>query len=224
MEEKGIDLDRLKKIWTEQIGEEENYTSGRIFAMLKTKSSSSVRWIFIISLIELLVGVSFLIYAGFQMDFTHHHHRLISVFGDTWTFVYEGMNILVYVVTIYFIIQFFNHYRKIKVQSSVANLSKQIVNFRKQVNQYIWFNLAMFTLLFPFSVGLGKGDFVRGYIEGFQSSHGAGAEVAEPSVSLLILVSIVCFVLLLGLFLLYYRFVYGTFLSRLKENLKDLSA
>lgn len=140
------ELDLLKKSWNntnnfDQISESEIYT------MLHQKSSSVVRWIVIISLIELLLwtGTSLL----FNSDAAFAKLKIAKI--DVYILV---SNVIHYSVVIGFIIIFYYNYKKISVVRSTRNLMNSILRTRKTVQYYIWYNLGIIALSFVFGIVL----------------------------------------------------------------------
>ncbi len=205
-------LDSLKKAWKSQV-EEKKYSSDEIFKMLKRKSISSVKWVFIISLIELFLTVIAYIFMFSNFSITDYHEELMKSMGY-WGVVYEILSFFVYGVTFLFIYFFFKIYKSIKVQSSIKDLSQDIISFRRLVNYFIYFNLIMIFVL----IGIA--------IVPMLSSNPELADVewtSSTGIGIIVGMTLTLFVFI-GLSWLYYYIVYGTFQRRLKRNLRELDA
>lgn len=203
-------LDSLKKAWKSQV-EEKKYSSDEIFKMLKRKSISSVKWVFIISLIELMLTVIAYIFMFSNFSITDYHEELMKSMGY-WGVVYEILSFFVYGVTFLFIYFFFKSYKSIKVQSSIKDLSQDIISFRRLVNYFIYFNLIMIFVL----IGIA--------IVPMLSSNSELADVewtSSTGIGIIVGMTLTLFVFI-GLSWLYYYIVYGTFRRRLRRNLKEL--
>lgn len=198
------ELDLLKKNWNktnnfEQISESE------IYKMLLKKSSSVVKWILLISIIELLFwSISGLLlssdeaFAKFKVDHLTDY-LLLS-------------NIVHYSIVIGFIVVFYLNYLKISVVTSTKNLMNSILKTRKTVQYYIWYNMVMIALSFVFGILLvfnmdpeisklnQNATFKYGLIVGFT------------------LVAVV----FIGLFWMLYRVLYGRLLKKLNRNYDEL--
>ncbi len=198
------ELDQFKSDW-KNLKVDKKYSNKEIFSMLKRKSTSAVRWIFLLSVIELVLGVVALSFIGFSQ----YHKDTVKALGD-WSIPYEGLMIIAYIITFYFIYKFFIAFKKIKVESSVQALSKQIINFRKTVMQYIYFNLGMGLIITPFAIARTLGMLNPEDQEKLQDPNTFWAFVL-----MVVLVVIIYFVFIV----LYFYLVYGTFLRRLKNNL-----
>lgn len=207
-----FDLDSLRDVWKSQVNEKK-FTSDEIFAMLKRKSSSSVKWIFMISLAELILGIVMYIsmFSNFSVNVYHKH--LLEQMGY-WAIIYEVISFIIYGATFLFIYIFFRSYRRIHVQDSIRELSKDIINFRKVVNYFIYFNLiVVFVLLWIFLIPMISQNPELMDLD-WTSATGIGFIVGV----------LLSFSLVLAVFWLYYYLVYGTFQRRLKRNLKELDA
>lgn len=203
-------LDSLKKAWKSQV-EEKKYSSDEIFKMLKRKSISSVKWVFIISLIELMLTVIAYIFMFSNFSITDYHEELMKSMGY-WGVVYEILSFFVYGVTFLFIYFFFKSYKSIKVQSSIKDLSQDIISYRRLVNYFIYFNLIMIFVL----IGIA--------IVPMLSSNPELADVewtSSTGIGIIVGMTLTLFVFI-GLSWLYYYIVYGTFRRRLRRNLKEL--
>lgn len=203
-----MDLDKIKEVWRSQ-SNKEIYTSEQIFNMLKSKSINSVKWIFMISLSEVCIAI--FIYLFSLMKPNTKLVNTLQTSNEYIPYVYKALNITVFIVSIVFIYYFFKSYRKIKVQSSVMDLTKQIINFRKRVNYFIYFNLGIFLIIFSVLIFI---ILSSSYSFEWISMNGLWVFISIVSM----------FAISFGLLYLYYYLVYGVFLRRLKKNIKDLKS
>lgn len=205
-----IDLDSLKSAW-QQTGSDRNYSEGEIFSMLKRKSLNAVKWVYYISLAEITLAVLVYIYFFARIGISDYHQELVKEYGSV-AYIFEILNFIVYAGTAWFIYRFFRGYRRIKVQSSVRELSNDIVQFRKVVRNFIQFNLVMFLLTSLIVINATLNNSLELKIEDMT----LGRQIMVYGISLVPLA------LLGGLVWLYYYLVYGTFQRRLKRNLMAL--
>lgn len=205
------ELDLLKKDWKQQEASLPRLSYNDIYKMLWKKSSSIVKWIFIISILELLFwGVLNIILSDGEF---WKRMELIHLKEFT-VFVY----ILSYAVTFYFIYRFYRNYRKISSTDDAATLMKNILTTRKTVKYYIGFIIISTALT----------SLVYSYFTIFH--HAATTEVTDPakysfSISQwLILTAVLIFgiAVFLGIIWLFYRLIYGILLNRLNKNYKEL--
>ncbi len=201
------DLKQFKKVWQAQEYADKQLDSDTITKMIHKRSSSIVKWIFYISLIEFIVLT------------------LINIFGKTYRSELDlkelglyhfmvGIGIFVgYLIPLYFIYQFYKNYKSISVNSTTKELIYSILKTRKTVKYYIITILSVvtFALLYSTYVILQAPEYVE-IIERFGDN---GSLLVWGLVVLLILFFV-------GIILLAYLLLYGILLKRLKSNYKEL--
>ncbi len=128
------ELDLLKKAWKKDEHSFTQVSEVEIYKMLHRKSSSIVKWIFIISILEFLLWTC-LSFCMKDMEFMQKFNSL-GVDG-----IIMPLTIVGYLVLGYFFIQFYLNYKKISVTDDAKKLIKSILKVRKTVNQYVWFNI-----------------------------------------------------------------------------------
>jgi hypothetical protein len=193
------ELDLLKKDWQknnafEQVSEVE------IYKMLHKKSSSIVKWILIISIIEFVVlnGISLLLNDP-KYDAFMRLHPFISFL--------EKFN---YAVIIVFIYLFYRNFKSISVLNSAKTLIKHILKTRRIVTYYIYWNIFIGGITGAFS---GVESFNEGYNSGSDKTG-----VLEANCITVIIVAL----LTMAVIWLFYKLLYGRFLSKLKQNYTEL--
>ena len=200
------ELDVLKQYWKQQ----ENFPrvdQSAIRHMLYKSSSSIVKWIFLISVIEFIAGIALGVYYLFFDTRTAEDHPLAI---DILNYVGETLS---YVVIIYFIYQFFHSYRKIKNTSDTKALLSDILQARKNVHHYIKFNIYM--IVYSFAViGISK------TIEENLFDKGTGEIIMQ--VTLLIVVLFLTAWLFIALLKLYFRVIYIRLVKKLDRNYQEL--
>ena len=209
------ELDLLKKDWQKSTAFEQ-VSEGQIYKMLHMKSSSIVKWIFMISIFELGLGLLL----GLVLSFTKYDEESILQLKKIGVYdYYIASSFLMYVVILYFIYRFYTMYKKIEVDDSAKQLIVNILKTRKVVKQYIGFNLASFAILI---IALGGYGIYRGYID-TAIKHGdlhPEMPVGVALLTILILVAVTAFFTFL--FWLFYKLLYGILLKRLYKNYEEL--
>ena len=202
------ELDLLKKDWQkndafEQVSEVE------IYKMLHLKSSSIVKWIFIISILEIMLWT--LISVFFNTD-----DYLKNIKHEELDFYFEALTVFNYAVILVFIYLFYKNYVAISTTVSIKQLMKDILKTRKTVQCYVWYNLGMvaLSLLFGFYIAFAYNPDVAVLMD--KIGHNTKVMVITIGVFVLIIGAF------LGLFWLFYRLIYGTLLRRLFANYKEL--
>ncbi|SHE75113.1 hypothetical protein SAMN05444278_10528 [Psychroflexus salarius] len=194
------ELELLKKRWQAQESSLPNYKSTEIYEMLHKKSSSIVKWIFLISIFEFIFW--FVIeFIGMSQSVNESLKEL-----DLQTF-YRVTLVVNYVVIIAFIIKFFFNYRQIQTTDTVKSLMKTIVKTRLTVKYYVWFNIIFFAITSIVSVVV-----TLNHLDNINSQ--------SFWLSILISIAILGFIILI--IWAFYRLLYGILTRRLLINYKNL--
>jgi hypothetical protein len=210
------ELDLLKKDWKKNSDSFEQISENDIYKMIHKKSSSIVKWIFLVSIIELGLGILL----GIALSFTKYDENSVELIKHLNVYeYYVSASVLLYAVILSFIFRFYTMYRKIAVDNNTKKLISTILKTRKVVKQYIAFNLSFcagYIILF------GGYLFYEGYLED-ASKNGA----IHPEMPLSIaLISFAVLILMTALFTLafwfIYKLVYGILLKRLQNNFEEL--
>ena len=203
------ELDLLKKDWKKNENSFSQVSEAEIYNMLHKKSSSIVKWIMIISLLELvlwtIVGL-----LGNTDDFLEQIHQ------ENVTLFFRALNIFHYVVIVVMIYLFYKNYVRISTTASTRDLMKDILQTRKTVQFYVWYNLVMMTisLIVGFAIHLKYNPEIHQMLEKLN-------ENSEFMAGVMFGIA-VCVIVLLGLFWLFYRLLYGILLRKLLANYKEL--
>ncbi len=209
------DLDLLKKDW-QKSGNFNQVSEQDIYGMLHKKSSSIVRWIFYISIIEL--GFGFLI--GFLFNFTKYE-KINSDFIEKMGIYnyYIFFSFVLYTIVSYFIYRFYKMYKTISVNDNAKQLLSNILKTRKVVKQYIAFNLSSFAVLL---IALGSYVIQRSYIDLAIKNGAANSEIPISFTLISTLVLVLITAILTGAFWLIYKLIYGILLKKLQNNYEEL--
>ncbi|MFK7061224.1 hypothetical protein V3Q90_13985 [Flavobacterium oreochromis] len=207
------ELDLLKKNWN-NTNNFPKMSEENIYAMIHKNSSSAVKWIFIISVIEFLLGIIL------SFSFSLNKNSKEDIFLKKIHLSEFYLNIITgisYIVILYFIYNFYVSYKKIEVLNSTKQLMKNIFIVRKIVKQYIVFNLSLFSIIHSYLFGYG---IYIGISDEFQNS---GNQVNEYTILIIsIIISFLLTGLMIGVFLIIYNFLYGRLLRKLKKNHHEL--
>ncbi len=206
------ELELLKKDWQKKEEHLPKLSYEDIYKMIWKKSSSIVKWMFYISIIE------FIFWAAINLVFTD---------AESWEFfktlhVYEvtlTLTLINYAVLLYFIFKFYSNYRKISFTDSSKKLMKTILSVKKTVTQYVWFNIAVFTV----SLITGLYGSLR-YGPDSEKILDAAKQAGNQTIFWILTIgaTLVIVVLLLLLVWLFYKLLYGILLKRLKKNYEEL--
>lgn len=205
------ELELLKKDWQEN-QKFPKLSKQEIYALLHKKSSSIVKWIFILSLIEF----SFWTILGFFMKDTEAQQRFDSYEMDH---ISIPLMVIGYLILGYFFVIFYTNYKKISSTDSVKLLMKNILNTRKTVKQYVLFNLVFIYISLAIGVWIEMDKNPD-----FQLITSKFTETNEYLImyGIIALLTLLMMVVLTGILLGFYYLVYGILLKRLKKNYKVL--
>ena len=198
-------LDSLKDIWKNQGESNIRFTQDDIQGMVQKKSSSIVKWILIISLLEFILPNLVFVFTDFEAT-----KLFYEKFGLENTMDFYA--ILHIVIIIGFIYIFYKNYKNISTGSNVKILLSNILKTRSTVKYYVYYNLTIMGIigLHMFYVVYHSPQFLQ--------------ELPENSNMVMIwIISITLLVVTLLIFWLFYRIIYGFLLKKLKRSYAELS-
>lgn len=198
------ELDLLKKDWKKSESAFQQISESDIYKMIHKKSSSIVKWILIISVLEFIFlrGLDFLIL--FDADYTK---KMEQIHLYDFEIILTAFN---YVVLIIFIYLFYKNFKRINAASSTKKLMDDILNTRKIVKYYVWYNL--------FLVGVSSAIAVFSEIK----YNPQLASMYESNKAILFLLSFGIVLILFVVFWLFYKLLYGILIRRLHKNYTEL--
>ncbi len=203
------ELELLKKDWKKQEDKLPKLSYDEIYKMMLKKSSSIVKWIFIISVLE------FLIFAFAE---------LITRLGKSYEKLEEmGYNssmsiiasIISFSILIYFMTRFFSNYKKIQATDSAKLLMKNILKTRRTVKYYVITNLVVLTI----SIILAVTTLFYGNVNNEFANQVLNGDIPKYVVVLMLLIIIV---IAIGLMAFVYFMLYGLLTRKLKKNYEEL--
>ena len=196
-------IDRFKEVWQNQ--KIDNSIDGNaIYKMIHKSSSSIVKWIFYLSLIEF--GIIIFLNLFIETDWNQY-----KIYGLYHFMI--GVSVLGYIITVLFIYLFYKNYKSISVTHSTKELIQSILKTRKTVKLYIVLNLIFiaFALLYSFYVILNSEEYLD-LIEKLGTN------------GYILIWSIVIFAILfiVGIMYAFYALLYGILIKKLNKNFKEL--
>jgi len=204
------ELDLLKKNWNKS-DNYPNVSEEKIYGMLHKNSSSAIKWIFIISVIEILFWtvLSFIFSDDTKYtDLLEAYHLKMVITAFTY---------INYLIIAYFIIKFYRNYKKISTSDSVKGMLASILNSRNTVKYYFWYNLSMIIVIyFIFMISQITHD------QKIQQILHDSIENSNMRFLFLIGVYLTILIFIIGIFILLYYVMYGLLLKRLKKNFNEL--
>ncbi|RLK00239.1 hypothetical protein [Tenacibaculum discolor] len=198
-----LDLDKYKKAWGNQSEETNKVSRVDIYRMAHSKSSSIVKWIFIIGLLE------FIFVAVINCFFRVNPNDYDALKGHFIGNYMLEIEILSYLIIIYFLIRFYKNYKSISTSDNTKVLMSKILKTRKTVKAYVFINLS-----FVFIVAL---ITITQTLLNEEHAHTATFYIT------VIVVSIFLIIIIIGLYWLFYQLLYGILLRKLNKNYKELA-
>jgi hypothetical protein len=207
------ELELLKKDWDKSTKKYPNLSKEEIYSIISKRSSSIVKWIFIISVLEFILWTTL----SFLGDYSE---TLKKIQAYDYGFIYYVI-IISYIVNFLFMYLFYKNYRNIAVTENTKVLIEQILKTRKTVKQYVIYNLSMMALSIPLGVimELSNNPETQILLSDIESKGENDIFIFYLIVTILSLIAIAVIV---ALFLGFYYLIYGLLLKRLKKNYKEL--
>ncbi|MEZ4853716.1 hypothetical protein [Flavobacterium sp.] len=206
------ELELLKRDWKKNESSYNQVTEKQIYGMLHKRSSSIVKWILIISVLEIVFWLS--LNFAFNDD---KYNKMIELY-HLKTFILVG-SIVNYTGIAVFIYIFYKNYTKIKTTDTIKALMRNILNTRKSVNYYVVFNLVLFTI--SMIVTLWAQFTYSPEMERMLQKVNGG----DNSLLAYFIIAFVCLIFVgIGMLLLwlFYKLLYGILLKKLNKNYKEL--
>src|SRR5690606_22609989 len=101
-----------------------------IYKMIWKRSSSIVKWIFVISILELFLST----FLNILLADDAYWKEMEQLHIKTFTI---GLYVVSYCITFYFIYRFYRNYRRISATDDAATLMENIIRTRRTVKTYI---------------------------------------------------------------------------------------
>ncbi len=197
-----MDLAQYKKAWENQPEEQNKVSAAEIYKMTQSKSTSIVKWIFIIGILEFVILNSMV----FFVDIEEAHQEYEKIGLKNFIIFSE---ISAYIVGLVFLVMFYLNYRSINTVDSTKLLMKKILRTRKTVKLYVLVNLTyMFIIITVVAI-----SFVTTNTQ----------DIPQDRIGLVIGFFIVAGLIVLTLLWLFYQLLYGILLKRLRVNYKELN-
>lgn len=210
------ELDLLKRDWQKKEVHLPQLTYTDIQQMIWKRSSSIVRWILVISILEFTLP--------------HLVYLLPSVRSGEGFMIYEILGIskilfvislVYYLVALYFIFQFYKRFREISVLENSKTLMRKIIKTRRTVKHYVVFALSTIVLFVMVTlVGIYMtDDLAILFPEMADSLKNLDPNKLKTTLLGTIALFGTIFIVLMGAI---YFLLYGLLLRKLKRNYQDL--
>ena len=177
--------------------------------MLHKKSSSIIKTLFYISIAEFAFWILVNTLPYFLSD--SYGEKLEASYENP---LFVGLSFLSFGVIILFIYLLYNSYKSISITDNAKKLMESILRTRKVIKYYVIFNLVMIFISIPLSL----------YFEFNQNPefHERVASMDSGQMLVLYLITTLVTGVIILLFWLIYRLIYGILLKRLNRNYDEL--
>lgn len=195
-------LDNYKKAWENQPEEITRISTSEIYKMTQAKSSSIVKWIFVIGLLEF----AFMILSTFVFDISNDEKILVEME------IYEFVQISQYLtipVLFYFLFLFYKNYKNISSIDNTKKLMTKIKKTRRTIRNYVIFNL-LYIVYLAAIITFGMVMTPQGNLENTPGW-------------IIVLIMMLVTIIMLFLFWGFYQLLYGILLNKLNRNYIELA-
>ena len=209
------ELELLKKDWDKSKKNYPNLSKEEIYNIISKRSSSIVKWIFIISVLEFSLWTLL----SFSFDGSSEAYEKIESYG--YEFIIYPLVGISYIILFVFMFLFYKNYKNISVTENTKVLMERILKTRKTVKYYVIYNLTFMCLGIPLAVimELSSNPETQVLISNIKSE-------GENNIYIFYLIvavfSLIATTVVTALFLGFYYLIYGLLLKRLKKNYKEL--
>jgi hypothetical protein len=209
------ELDLLKKDWKKNENSFEQVSETSIYKMIHKRSSSIVKLILIISILE------FILWNVISFFFLGDGYIKKKYGNDIFKYIVEintVYNIINYIVVACFIYLFYKNYKRISTTTSTKQLMNDILKTRRTVLYYVWFNILFFVFgsLVILYVQL---NYDSKYLKIIEKIHQDTSNLLLYKSLGIVIGSLLIIVLVIWLF---YKLLYGILLRKLNKNYKEL--
>lgn len=206
-------LDYYKKAWKNQPDEVYKVSKVDIYKMTQKNSSSIVKWIFIIGILEFAFWLA--------LSYFSSSSKYIDIYKQLGLQkLIEVTGYIHYVVIVIFLFVFYKNYSAISVTDSTKQLINKILRVRKTVKFYVFYNLLTFLIMSIIINGIIFSDKTK-FMLLFRIDDAIFNDTKFYSIMLV--TQIVFIIIFLVLFWLFYQLLYGILLKKLNNNYKELS-
>ena len=203
------ELEFLKNSWKNSQNNYPKYNKDELYNMLHKKSSSIVKWIMIISIIELVLisGLDLIIKNNSSDDEMLHKFHLY--------YIIKTLTYLHYSIIICFVITFYKSFKRISVTDNLKRLLSSILYVKKVTNFYVIYNITAMiitSIIFTIAAIIYDPLFTDNTlkIEKYKLYFMFGIAI------------LIVFSILIGGYYLLYKLIYGRLIRKLTINYEEL--
>ncbi|MBP93069.1 MAG: hypothetical protein CMC55_03000 [Flavobacteriaceae bacterium] len=206
------ELELLKKDWKKETNKFPKLSYDDIYKMILKKSSSIVKWIFILSLLEFIFWS--------VLSFALKDNESIKKFNNyDADYAIIPLTIISYLVLGYFFFVFYKNYKSISVTDSAKSLMEKILKTRRTVKHYVAFNL-IFSIVAVVIALFIEFEQDQDLINLVNTAAANGKSLQFYTTFTITVITVLVITILV--LLLFYWLIYGLLLRRLNKNYSEL--
>ncbi|CAZ94604.1 hypothetical protein Q4603_16460 [Zobellia galactanivorans] len=208
------ELELLKKDWQKKNDQLPKLTYNEIHKMTWKKSSSIVKWILIISILEIILPNLLYLIPSFRKSMSIYDNTIVDQ-------CFVAMTVIYYLVVFYFVFLFYKRYKEISVLDSAKGLMRKIIKTRRTVKYYVIFSLSTILIFIGLVIiGIYLND---SFMDNFSEMAANTKDVSPEKLKTTLMVSMAIIgVVMIAFFGGVYFLLYGLLLRKLKRNYKEL--
>lgn len=197
-------LEEFKNVWKKQRESSIKFSENDIYEMVHKRSSSIVKWILIISILEFVLPNIIIFFTDHDTSLKfYEEYDLINII-----IIYTVIHIIVIIGFIYF---FYKNYKNISAECSIKDLLYNILKTRKTVKNYIYYNISMAAII-----------GIHIFYMVFNSDEFINKLPNSTNMMTVWIIALLIFAFVLFLFWGFYKIIYGYLLKKLKRNYLEL--
>ncbi len=202
-------LDLLKSSWQNENHHFPQFSEKEIYKLLQNKSTSIVKWLLIISVLEVIVWTSISLF--FNSD-----DYISNLKIGNWKFIFSILDVISYGMVVVFLYLFYTNYKRISVSDTTKKLMTDILKTRRTVQYYVGFNLALivFVTICSFVIAFQ----INPALLIFESKIANKTTLMASYIGISVGITLIIF----GFFWLFYKLLYGVLTKRLWANYREL--
>tara|TARA_R110002073_G_scaffold8207_1_gene45676 strand:+ start:111883 stop:112527 length:645 start_codon:yes stop_codon:yes gene_type:complete len=208
-----MDLSHYKKAWENQPEEKNKVSALEIYKMTQAKSTSIVKWILIIGLLEFVFWTIINHFVS-ELDYNKVYAKL------DLTYFFEYSYYLGYIIVVIFLYFFYRNYTSVSTTDNTKTLMRKIIKVRRTVKFYVYFNISI-SILAMIILNILIANTPNG-IETLLRVDQSSIDSSDM-ITIYIASQVIGAIIMILILLLFYYLLYGLLLKKLNKNYKDLT-
>ncbi|MBL4604488.1 MAG: hypothetical protein JKY02_02145 [Flavobacteriaceae bacterium] len=208
-----MDLAQYKKAWENQPEEKNKLSALEIYKMTQAKSTSIVKWIFIIGSLEFLLWIVLNIIFS-QLNYLNVYEELDLIKYINFSYYFN------FLVLILFLVVFYKNYTSVSSVDNTKTLIQKIIKVRKTVKFYVYYNIiSTVAIMIIFNIIIAN---TPGGMEAMFNQQEINLDPSEL-LTVYIVSQVIAMIVVIAFLFLFYYLLYGLLLKKLNRNYKELT-